>query len=121
MSHHGRELRATAEVGGIQVYTIDSDHNDIPEVAYLVRHGDWIVYHNGDYMADHVEDYAYLKTISDRIDVAFVAGYAGPQMASPGSGRSPCSRVCCAAAVPDALPRSVRCVRVSWLRWQRRV
>jgi L-ascorbate metabolism protein UlaG (beta-lactamase superfamily) len=68
-------LRATADLGGIQVYTIDSDHNDIPEVAYLVRHGDWIVYHNGDYMADYVADYAYLKTISDRIDFAFVAGY----------------------------------------------
>jgi L-ascorbate metabolism protein UlaG (beta-lactamase superfamily) len=67
-------LRATAELGGIQVYTIDSDHNDIPEVAYLVRHADWIVYHNGDYMADHVTDYAYLKTVSDRIDVAFVSG-----------------------------------------------
>jgi L-ascorbate metabolism protein UlaG (beta-lactamase superfamily) len=70
-------LRATAEVGGLEVYTIDSHHNDIPEVAYLVRYGDWIVYHNGDYMADYVDDYAYLKTISDRIDVAFVAGLPG--------------------------------------------
>jgi L-ascorbate metabolism protein UlaG (beta-lactamase superfamily) len=70
-------LRATVESGDIQVYTIDSDHNDIPEVAYLVRYGDWIVYHNGDYMAEHVDDYAYLKTISDRIDVAFVAGLPG--------------------------------------------
>ena len=70
-------LRAAAAVDGIQVYTIDSHHNDIPEVAYLVRHGNWIVYHNGDYMADHVDDYAYLKTITDRIDVAFVAGLPG--------------------------------------------
>jgi L-ascorbate metabolism protein UlaG (beta-lactamase superfamily) len=70
-------LRATAEVGDLQIYTIDSDHNDIPEVAYLVRYGDWVVYHNGDYMADHVADYAYLKTISDGIDVAFVAGLPG--------------------------------------------
>jgi L-ascorbate metabolism protein UlaG (beta-lactamase superfamily) len=70
-------LRATAELDGIQVYTIDSHHNDIPEVAYLVRRADWIVYHNGDYMADHVADHAYLKTISDRIDVAFVAGLPG--------------------------------------------
>ena len=69
--------RATVEVGGLQVYTIDSDHNDIPEVAYLIRYGDWIVYHNGDYMADHVDDYAYLKSISDRIDLAFVAGLPG--------------------------------------------
>jgi L-ascorbate metabolism protein UlaG (beta-lactamase superfamily) len=73
--HTMEGLRATAEVDGLEVYTIDSHHNDIPEVAYLVRYGDWIVYHNGDYMADHVDDYAYLKTISDRIDVAFVAGY----------------------------------------------
>jgi L-ascorbate metabolism protein UlaG (beta-lactamase superfamily) len=73
--HTMEGLRATVESGDIQVYTIDSDHNDIPEVAYLVRYGDWIVYHNGDYMADHVDAYSYLKTISDRIDVAFVAGY----------------------------------------------
>jgi L-ascorbate metabolism protein UlaG (beta-lactamase superfamily) len=69
--------RAAVESSDVQVYTIDSDHNDIPEVAYLVRYGDWTVYHNGDYMADHVADYAYLKTISDRIDVAFVAGLPG--------------------------------------------
>jgi L-ascorbate metabolism protein UlaG (beta-lactamase superfamily) len=75
--HTMEGLRATAEVGGLEVYTIDSNHNDIPEVAYLVRHGDWIVYHNGDYMADYVDDYAYLKTISDRINVAFVAGLPG--------------------------------------------
>jgi L-ascorbate metabolism protein UlaG (beta-lactamase superfamily) len=68
-------LRAMALLDDIQVHTIDSDHNDIPEVAYLVRYGDWTVYHNGDYMADHVDDYTYLKTISDRIDVAFVTGY----------------------------------------------
>lgn len=71
--------RARAEVHGIQVYTIDSDHNDIPEVAYLVRYGDWIVYHNGDYMADHVDDYAYLKTVSDHIDLAFVSGLPGKE------------------------------------------
>ncbi len=68
-------LRAFAELADIQVYTIDSHHNDIPEVAYLVRYGGWTVYHNGDYMADHMDDYAYLKTICDRIDLAFVAGY----------------------------------------------
>jgi L-ascorbate metabolism protein UlaG (beta-lactamase superfamily) len=72
--HTMEGLRATAALGDIQVYTIDSFHNDIPEVAYLVRYGDWIVYHNGDYMADYVADHAYLKTISDRIDLAFVIG-----------------------------------------------
>ncbi len=66
--------RATVDLGDLQVYTIDSHHNDIPEVAYLVRLGEWWVYHNGDYMADHVADYAYLKTFTDRVDVAFVSG-----------------------------------------------
>lgn len=70
-------LRATAQVGDLEIYTIDSDHNDIPEVAYLVRSGDWTVYHNGDYLADHVGDYAYLKTIANHIDLAFVAGIPG--------------------------------------------
>jgi L-ascorbate metabolism protein UlaG (beta-lactamase superfamily) len=70
-------LRATAELADIRVYTIDSFHNDIPEVAYLVRYGDWAVYHNGDYMADYVEDYSYLKTFGSQIDMAFVSGYPG--------------------------------------------
>lgn len=77
--HTMEGLRATAEADGLEVYTIDSHHNDIPEVAYLVRYGGWTVYHNGDYMADYVEDYAYLKTIADRIDLAFVAGIGNRQ------------------------------------------
>lgn len=66
--------RAKAELDDIQVYTINSNHNGIPEVAYLIRYGDWVVYHNGDYMADYVADHSYLKTITDRIDMAFVPG-----------------------------------------------
>ncbi len=66
--------RATVELDDIQVYTIDSDHNDIPEVAYMVRFGNWVVYHNGDYMSDYIVDHEYLRTISDRIDMAFVVG-----------------------------------------------
>lgn len=66
--------RAKAVLDRIHVYTINSAHNGIPEVAYLVRYRDWVVYHNGDYMADYVADHAYLKTITDRIDLAFVQG-----------------------------------------------
>ena len=66
--------RAKAEVDPIRVYTINSAHNGIPEVAYLVRYGDWVVYHNGDYMADYAADHAFLKTVADRIDLAFVLG-----------------------------------------------
>lgn len=77
--HTMRGLRATAHLDDVDVYTVDSDHNDIPEVAYLVRLGDWTVYHNGDYMGDPVSDYAYLRTISNRIDFAFVSGLPGSE------------------------------------------
>jgi hypothetical protein len=33
------------------------------------------VYHNGDYKADYENDFPYLRTITDRIDVAFVIGH----------------------------------------------
>jgi len=66
--------RARVELPDIQVYTVNSHHNGIPEVAYLVRHDGWTVYHNGDYMADYVADHAHLKTVAERIDLAFVLG-----------------------------------------------
>jgi L-ascorbate metabolism protein UlaG (beta-lactamase superfamily) len=66
--------RATAEVGGVHVYTINSHHSGVPEVAYLVHvDGRW-VYHNGDYRQDYIPDFEYLGTLTDRLDVAFTAG-----------------------------------------------
>lgn len=66
--------RATAEVDGVRVYTINSHHSGVPEVAYLVQvDGVWI-YHNGDYRQDYVSDFEYLSTLTTHMDLVFTAG-----------------------------------------------
>lgn len=69
------ELREAANVNGMEVYTIYSHHSGVPEVAYLILVDDLVIYHNGDYKADYENDFAYLRTITDRIDVAFLIGH----------------------------------------------
>jgi L-ascorbate metabolism protein UlaG (beta-lactamase superfamily) len=66
--------RATAQVDGMEVYTINSHHSDVPEVAFLVHlDGRWI-YHNGDYQQDYIADFEYLGTLTDHMDLVFHAG-----------------------------------------------
>jgi L-ascorbate metabolism protein UlaG (beta-lactamase superfamily) len=67
--------RAHGEFGSLKVFTINSHHAGVPEVAYLVQINGITIYHNGDYMSSYVEDFEYLKTISDQIDIAFVIGW----------------------------------------------
>ncbi|MFC2078426.1 MBL fold metallo-hydrolase [Candidatus Bipolaricaulota bacterium] len=69
------ELREQVTVEGVEIYTIYSHHSGVPEVAYLVRVDDFVIFHNGDYLADYENDFPYLRAISDRIDVAFVIGH----------------------------------------------
>ncbi|MFX0145372.1 MAG: MBL fold metallo-hydrolase [Candidatus Hodarchaeota archaeon] len=67
--------RAHGEIGSLKVYTINSHHAGVPEVAYLVQINGTAIYHNGDYMSSYVEDFEYLKSISDHIVIAFVIGW----------------------------------------------
>ncbi len=67
--------RAHTKSGGVEVYTINSNQDGVPEVAYLVKVNGLIIYHNGDYRASYVQDFDYLRTITDHIDVAFVIGW----------------------------------------------
>ncbi|MFC2099280.1 MBL fold metallo-hydrolase [Candidatus Bipolaricaulota bacterium] len=69
------EWRESAAVGPMEVYTIYSHHSGVPEVAYLVLVDGIAIYHNGDYKADFEADFAYLRTLTDRIDIAFVIGH----------------------------------------------
>jgi predicted alpha/beta superfamily hydrolase/L-ascorbate metabolism protein UlaG (beta-lactamase superfamily) len=72
--HYLAEPRATAVVDGLEVYTIYSHHDTVPEVAYLVHlDGRWI-YHNGDYRQDYIADYQYLQTLTDHLDLVFIVG-----------------------------------------------
>ncbi|UCF09343.1 MAG: MBL fold metallo-hydrolase [Candidatus Bipolaricaulota bacterium] len=73
--HYLDEWRETASVGGMEVYTIYSHHSNVSEVAYLVTMDDLIVYHNGDYKAEYEDDFAFLRTITEHIDLAFLIGH----------------------------------------------
>lgn len=66
--------RAHTQSGGVEVYTINSQ-SDVPEVAYLVKVDGMTIYHNGDYRGSYLEDFEYLQTITDHIDIAFVIGW----------------------------------------------
>ena len=67
--------RATTQAGDVEVYTINSHHAGVPEVAFLVKVDGYTIYHNGDYRAEYVQDYEYLRTFTDHIDIAFVIGH----------------------------------------------
>jgi len=67
--------RAHTQSGDVEVYTINSHHAGVPEVAFLVKVDGVTIYHNGDYLASYLEDYEYLRTITHRIDIAFVIGW----------------------------------------------
>jgi len=73
--HYLDEWREHLSLDGMEIYTIYSHHSGVPEVAYLVLVDDVILYHNGDYKADYESDFEYLRTIVDRIDVAFLIGH----------------------------------------------
>jgi L-ascorbate metabolism protein UlaG (beta-lactamase superfamily) len=69
---------ATVEVDGVRVYTVTSEPDGIPEVAYLVEVGGLRVYHNGDHFTEGPEDLEYLAGITPEVDVAFVTGVPMP-------------------------------------------
>jgi len=43
-------LRATKMLGGMEIFTVNDEHDDVPEVAYLVKVDGLSIYHSGDYM-----------------------------------------------------------------------
>jgi L-ascorbate metabolism protein UlaG (beta-lactamase superfamily) len=66
--------RATAEVDGIEIYTINSHHSGVPEVAFLLHVNDRWIYHNGDYRQEYLSDFQYLRTLTDHMDGVFTLG-----------------------------------------------
>jgi hypothetical protein len=70
--------RAQAQVGALEVFTINSHHSNVPEVAYLIEVDGITIYHNGDYKSSYEQDFAFLQTITDHIDIAFVIGWPFP-------------------------------------------
>jgi len=65
--------RAELTSGGLEIATINSRHSGVPEVAWLVKVDGLIVYHNGDCQPDDAAaEHDFLKTKTDRVDLAFV-------------------------------------------------
>ncbi len=69
--------RATYKDDKIQVWTINSHHSGVPEVAYLVKTDSLCIYHGGDYNADYAADYPYLGTFVPRLDIAMMNDWCG--------------------------------------------
>ena len=68
--------RAMEKIDGLEIYTINSHHVDVPEVAYLIKADGLTIYFNGDYSGEIRKDIDYLSTISDQVDLAFAEGGA---------------------------------------------
>jgi L-ascorbate metabolism protein UlaG (beta-lactamase superfamily) len=65
--------RAELKSGGLEIATINSHHSGVPEVAWLVKVDGLVIYHNGDCQPDDAaSEHDFLKTQTDRIDLAFV-------------------------------------------------
>lgn len=75
--HCMTEPRAHEQCDGVEVWTINC-RSDVPEVAYLVKVDGITMYHNGDYRGSYVEDFKYLQSVTDHIDIAFVIGWPYP-------------------------------------------
>jgi L-ascorbate metabolism protein UlaG (beta-lactamase superfamily) len=60
----------------LEVYTINSHHSGVPEVAYLVKVDGLVIYHGGDNRAEYKIDFPYLKTKTDFIDIVFTNSVA---------------------------------------------
>lgn len=75
------EPRAAWSDGTLNGYTIH-ETREVREMAFLVEVGGLVIYHNGDWWGDFPTEYAYLRTLAERIDLAFLGrplGDANPQ------------------------------------------
>ena len=67
--------RAAVNLEGVQVFTVNCEHNDVPEVAYLVKTDGLAIYHSGDYTGpidSYQEDMDYLLDKAGKVDIAFI-------------------------------------------------
>ncbi len=71
--HYLAGPRAAFKSEDIEIFTINSHHSGVPEVAWLIKVDGLVIYHNGDCQpADPASEHDFLKTKTDVIDLAFV-------------------------------------------------
>lgn len=67
--------RASTTLGGVEVFTINEEHDDVPEVSYLVKVDGVSLFHGGDYIRPldaYQRDMGYVLEKAGRIDIAFL-------------------------------------------------
>ena len=66
--------RAARTLGGVEIFTVNEEHDDVPEVAYLVRTDGVSIVHMGDYIRPidtYQADMDYLLGKAGRVDIGF--------------------------------------------------
>jgi ankyrin repeat protein/L-ascorbate metabolism protein UlaG (beta-lactamase superfamily) len=78
--------RATTALDGMEIYTVNDEHDDVPEVAYLVKVDGLSIYHSGDYMGPldaYANDMAYLLKKAGMIDIGFIEKFRQAESLMP--------------------------------------
>ena len=69
-----KEPRGKIKIGDVEVYTINDNHDGVPEVAYLVKADGVVIYHSGDYVGrldSFRDDINYFVGQCGRVDLLF--------------------------------------------------
>lgn len=74
------EPRAKRKIDGLEVLTVNHEFDDIPEVAFLIKVDDMVIFHSGDHgtvgekmnpiFKDNID---YLTENTDGVDIAFIS------------------------------------------------
>jgi len=78
--------RATTSINGMEIFTVNGEHNDVPESAYLVKVDGLAIYHAGDYIGaldTYKDDVDYLRKKAGHIDLAFVGKFLQAELLEP--------------------------------------
>jgi L-ascorbate metabolism protein UlaG (beta-lactamase superfamily) len=70
--------RAVTTIKGLEIYTVNDEHDTVPEVAYLVKVDGLSIYHSGDYIGriDRFRgDMDYLLNKAGAVDIAFIGKF----------------------------------------------
>jgi L-ascorbate metabolism protein UlaG (beta-lactamase superfamily) len=77
--------RAVKTFADLEVYTVNSHHSGVPEVAFLVKVDGLVIFHGGDYQgrmgrdapSNALDDMRYLKTKAASVDLFFIGAWTG--------------------------------------------
>jgi L-ascorbate metabolism protein UlaG (beta-lactamase superfamily) len=78
--------RSSKAFKGLEVYTVNCEHDDVPEVAYLVKVDGLSLYHSGDYVGPidaFRADMDYLLGKAGAVDIAFIGRFQQAQSLRP--------------------------------------